>query len=96
VRPEWSGVVTLQAMPIPAPPAPPPPAPVPAPAPPAVSPKPVPVRPSVKGDPFERARPTKGRSRGKARGGASQDHSDPFDADSGKPGMDHRKSSPFR
>jgi hypothetical protein len=96
VRPDWSGMVTLQAMPVPTPPparpAPSPPIPAPKP-PPTVSPKPVPVRPHGKADPFERPRKRRGKSKGKV--SDSHDRPDPFENDTDRRGLERRKSSPF-
>jgi len=69
-------------------------APVPAPA---IAPKPTPgpARPGVKGDPFEKSKPTRPHGKGKGKGGGL-DKGDPFDVQPGKPGAQERKSSPFQ
>ena len=90
VRPEWSGAVSLPAVPVPAPG----PAPLPPPAPsPAVAPKPGSAHPSVKGDPFEKVKSGKshGKGKGKGKAGAAPD-GDPFES---APGGPAHKASPF-
>ena len=100
VRPEWLGAVTLQQAPAPVRAPVPPPARAPAVAPvpaPAIAPKPTPgpARPGVKGDPFEKSKPTRPHGKGKGKGGGL-DKGDPFDVQPGKPGAQERKSSPFQ
>jgi serine/threonine protein kinase len=99
VRPEWQGAVTLQLAPAPVRAPVPPPARAPAVAPvpaPVIAPKltPGPPRPAVKGDPFDKAKPTRPHGKGKGKSGGL-DKGDPFDGQPGKPGGQERKSSPF-
>jgi hypothetical protein len=97
VRQDFSGAVTLQAVPEPAipPPVPPPPPPVPGVAPPPsthLHPSPAAPKP----DPIEKTKPgkTHGKSHGKV-GGGGKDPNDPFDMTSGKAPL-APKASPFQ
>jgi hypothetical protein len=93
VRPDFSGAVTLQAVPQPALP---PPVPVPPPPSQVVTPPPANPRPPAtnKPDPFEKAKPAKPHGKGHVKGGGKEP-GDPFDTPSDKAPPGH-KASPFR
>jgi len=94
VRPDFSGSVTLQAVPAPAvpPPVPAPPPVAPVVAPPVVHPRP--PTDAIKPDSFDKAKP--GKPHGKVHGkSGSKDPKDPFDNSADKAPLG-RKASPFQ